>query len=33
MIARAAGADALVLVLAGNGELAAGELARYLPLS
>ena len=33
MIARAAGADALVLVLAGEGELAAGELARYLPLS
>ena len=30
MIARAAGADALVLVLAGEGELAAGELARYL---
>jgi molybdopterin molybdotransferase len=33
MIARAAGADALVLVLSGEGELAAGELARYLPLS
>ena len=33
MIARAAGANALVLVLAGEGELAAGELARYLPLS
>jgi molybdopterin molybdotransferase len=32
MIARAAGADALVLVRAGEGELAAGELARYLPL-
>jgi molybdopterin molybdotransferase len=32
MIARAAGADALVLVQAGEGELAAGELARYLPL-
>jgi molybdopterin molybdotransferase len=32
MIARAAGADALVLVSAGEGELAAGELARYLPL-
>ncbi len=33
MIARAAGADALVLVQAGEGEVAAGELARYLPLS
>ena len=33
MIARAAGADALVLVPAGDGELAAGELVRYLPLS
>jgi molybdopterin molybdotransferase len=33
MIARAAGADALVLIVAGEGELAAGELARYLPLS
>ena len=32
MIARAAAADALVLVRAGEGELAAGELARYLPL-
>ena len=32
MIARAAGADALVLVLAGEGELAAGELVRYLRL-
>lgn len=32
MIARAAGADALVLVPAGDGELAAGELVRYLPL-
>jgi molybdopterin molybdotransferase len=32
MIARAAGADALVLVQAGEGELAAGEVARYLPL-
>ena len=30
MIARAAGADALVLVLAGEGEVAAGELVRYL---
>jgi molybdopterin biosynthesis enzyme len=33
MIARAAGADALVLVPAGEGELAAGELARYLSLN
>ena len=32
MIARAAGADALVLVRAGEGELSAGETARYLPL-
>ncbi len=32
MIARAAGADALVLVRAGEGELPAGEPARYLPL-
>jgi molybdopterin molybdotransferase len=32
MIARAAGADALVLVQAGEGEVSAGELARYLPL-
>ncbi len=32
MIARAAGADALVLVPAGEGELAAGEPARYLRL-
>ena len=32
MIARAAAADALVLVLAGEGEVAAGELVRYLPL-
>ena len=31
MIARAAGADALVLVPAGEGELAAGERVRYLP--
>lgn len=30
MIARAAGADALVLVPAGEGELAAGDLVRYL---
>jgi molybdopterin molybdotransferase len=33
MIVRAAAADALVLVRAGEGELAAGEPARYLPLS
>jgi molybdopterin molybdotransferase len=33
MIARAAGADALVLVLAGEGDVAAGELVRYLRLS
>jgi molybdopterin molybdotransferase len=32
MIARAAGADALVLVPAGDGELAAGEPVRYLRL-
>ena len=32
MIARAAGADALVLVLAGEGDVAAGELVRYLRL-
>ena len=32
MIARAAGADALVLVPSGAGELVAGELVRYLPL-
>jgi molybdopterin molybdotransferase len=32
MIARAATADALVLVPAGEGELAAGERVRYLPL-
>jgi molybdopterin molybdotransferase len=32
MIARAAGADALVLVPAGEGELAAGDAVRYLPL-
>jgi molybdopterin molybdotransferase len=33
MIARAAGADALVLMLAGEGDVAAGELVRYLRLS
>ena len=33
MIARAAGADALVLVPAGEGELAAGETVRFLRLS
>ncbi|HUP33026.1 MAG TPA: gephyrin-like molybdotransferase Glp [Gaiellaceae bacterium] len=32
MIARAAGADALVLVPAGDGELAAGEQVRFLAL-
>ena len=32
MIARAAGADALVLIPAGEGELAAGDLVRYLRL-
>ena len=32
MIARAAGADALVLVPAGDGELASGSTVRYLPL-
>ena len=32
MIARAAGADALVLVPAGDGEVAAGALVRYLRL-
>jgi molybdopterin molybdotransferase len=32
MIARAAGADALVRVPAGDGELAAGAAVRYLPL-
>ncbi len=32
MIARAAAADALVLVPRGDGELAAGETVRYLPL-
>jgi molybdopterin molybdotransferase len=33
MIARAAGADALVLAQRGEGELAAGERVRYLPLA
>lgn len=33
MIARAAGADALVLVPAGEGELAVGEQARFLALA
>jgi molybdopterin molybdotransferase len=33
MIARAAGADALVLVPRGEGELSAGETVRYLPLA
>ena len=32
MIARAAGADALVLVLSGEGQLEPGERVRYLPL-
>jgi len=32
MIARAAAADALVLVPAGEGELSAGERVRYLRL-
>jgi molybdopterin molybdotransferase len=32
MIARAAGADALVLVPGGDGELAAGDVVRYLEL-
>ena len=32
MIVRAAEADALVLVPRGEGELAAGEPVRYLPL-
>jgi hypothetical protein len=32
MIVRAAAADALVLVPAGDGELAAGETARWLAL-
>jgi hypothetical protein len=33
MIARAAGADVLVLVPLGEGELAAGAAVRYLPLA
>jgi molybdopterin biosynthesis enzyme len=33
MIARAATADALVLVARGDGEVAAGEPVRYLRLS
>ena len=33
MIARAAGADALVLAPRGDGELSAGETVRYLPLA
>ena len=33
MIARAAAADALVLAPRGEGELAAGERVRYLPLA
>jgi molybdopterin molybdotransferase len=33
MIARAAAADALVLAPRGEGELAAGESVRYLPLA
>jgi molybdopterin molybdotransferase len=33
MIARAAGADALVLAPRGDGELALGETVRYLPLA
>jgi molybdopterin molybdotransferase len=33
MIARAAGADALVLAPRGEGDLAAGERVRYLPLA
>ncbi len=33
MIARAAAADALVLVPRGEGELVAGESVRYLPLA
>jgi molybdopterin molybdotransferase len=33
MIVRAAGADALVLAPRGDGELAAGEVVRYLPLA
>ena len=33
MIARAAAADALVFAPRGEGELAAGESVRYLPLA
>jgi molybdopterin molybdotransferase len=33
MIARAGRADALIEIVAGDGEVAAGSLARYLPLS
>jgi molybdopterin molybdotransferase len=33
MIVRAAGADALVFAPRGEGEIAAGELVRYLPLA
>jgi molybdopterin molybdotransferase len=33
MIARAAAADALVLAPRGEGDLAAGESVRYLPLA
>jgi molybdopterin biosynthesis enzyme len=33
MIVRSAAADALVLVPAGEGELAAGAAVRYLPLA
>jgi molybdopterin biosynthesis enzyme len=33
MIVRAAGADALVYAPRGDGELAAGERVRYLPLA
>ncbi|MBD0290552.1 MAG: hypothetical protein ICV74_04780, partial [Thermoleophilia bacterium] len=33
MIVRAASADALLSVEPGEGELAAGELVRYLPLA
>jgi molybdopterin biosynthesis enzyme len=33
MIVRAAGADALVLAPRGEGELSAGDPARYLPLA
>ena len=33
MIVHAAGADALVFAPRGEGELAAGELVRYLPLA